>query len=218
MDGARIARSVQILDRDEIRLDFRMPVGELRSQDIGMGLQSLVGVNRQHPLAAGVAQRGVPGGRKGVLPFAFDNRGPRLAGNLHRAVVRAGVVDHDLVDRVPDRFQAGTQHLLLVLDDQASGEQDGLTQRVRTPLLLESDLILELGHLPVDLVRIKRGMAAVVDERPVRNEQPKVVLVQPSAQVVVLESADLEALVESANRPEGRGTHRETESNEPLFL
>ena len=47
-----------------------MRVGELRSQDIGMGLQSLVGVNGQHPLAGGVAQRGVPGGRKGVLPFA----------------------------------------------------------------------------------------------------------------------------------------------------
>ena len=61
-------------------------------------------------------------------------------------------------------------------------------------------------------------MAAVVDERAVRNEQPKVDLVQASAQVVVLESADLEALVESANGVEGRCTYRETESNEPSCL
>ena len=58
----------------------------------------------------------------------------------------------------------------------------------------------------------------MVDERTLRNEQPKLALVQPSAQVVVLESADLEPLVEASESPERRGTHSETESDEPPCL
>ena len=123
MDGARIARPVQVLDRDEVGLDIRMRRGELGPQDVRVGLQSLVGVNGKHPLPGGVPQCGVPGDSKGILPFPFHDSGTGLAGDLHRAVVRAGVVDHDLVDGVPDRFQAGGQHLLLVLHDQAGRYQ-----------------------------------------------------------------------------------------------
>ena len=218
VDGARVARPVQVLDRDEVGLDIRRRVGELGPQDIRVGLQSLIGVNGQHPLPCGVQQCGVPGRCEGILPFPFHYRGTGLAGDLQRAVVRAGVVDHNLVDGVPDRFQAGAQHLLLVLHDQAGRHQDAFTQRVGTPLCLEPNTVLDLGDLPVDVVGIERSMTVVVDERTMRNEQPELALVQSSAQVVVLESTDLEPLVETSESPERRGTHRETESDEPPCL
>ena len=162
------------------------------------------------------ARRSAP--REGILPFAQHDRGPRSAGDLHRPVVRTRVVDHDLVDGIPDGLQAGGQHLFLVLHDQAGGDQNGRAQRVWPPLVLEADLILELGRLPVDVIGVERGVAAVVDERAVRNEQPEVALAQSSAQIVVLEAADLEALVEAAQGLEGGRAHGKTKSDQPPRL
>ena len=81
-----IPRSVQVLDRDEIGLDVRLGIGELGPQGVGIRLEPLVGIDGQHPFTGGVRQRGVPGDREGVLPFALDDRCARLAGDLHRPV------------------------------------------------------------------------------------------------------------------------------------
>ena len=101
----------------------------------GPGGQPLVGVEHEHPVAAGEIEGGVAGvGEAG--PGTLGHLRSGGAGQLEGAVTAAGVDDHDLVDRPSDRGEAAGEQLLLVAGDDAerelrhaSGSEQGGGQR-----------------------------------------------------------------------------------------
>ena len=62
--------------------------------------------------------------------------------------------------------------------------------------------------------RAERSRAVVVDEAPGRDQQAVACPADPVAEIVVLERADTEALVENADLLEHRAAHGQTESDQ----
>src|SRR3954447_26912016 len=65
------------------------------------------------------------GGREVVVPGALHDAAAMMPGDLHGPVGRSRVHDDDLVRHRQDGLQAPRQEPLLVLGDQADGEQHG---------------------------------------------------------------------------------------------
>ena len=98
-----------------------------RAQSLDVLLdEHLVGVEEHQPVAGGGVEGGVARLREGARPLALDHARAERARDLDRAVARAGVDDHDLVDRRGGGGEAARQHLLLVLDDHAEAEPQPL--------------------------------------------------------------------------------------------
>ena len=71
---------------------------------------------------------------------------------------------------------------------------------------------------PVHIVGVEGDVGGVVHERAVGDDQAETGRAELHAEVVVLVSADRVSLVESLDRPEGLGAHRQAEPHQPGAL
>ena len=194
-----ITCAMKVFDGDEVCLNAHGRVEDLAAHRIGIRPKPFVGVDGEHPFASGVGQGRVAGLSERVLPVTLDHPGSSRAGDVARGVTRAGVVDDDLVSHVAQRVETVGQHRLLVLDDQAHAQQrQRARQGFQTPLIDEATPVGGLHRLPVDVVGIEGCVTMVMDKGPVRHHQTQAELLQAGAEIVVLESSDGVALVESA--------------------
>jgi len=85
-------------------------------------LEALVGVEDQHPVAAGLVQRRVAGGGEVVAPGDVDHAGAVALGDQTGVVLGSGVGDDDLVDDRQRRLDGlADPGLLVARDDAQSG-------------------------------------------------------------------------------------------------
>ena len=101
-----------------VRLAVRLG-GELPEAGRVAVLEPLVGIEPQDVGAGGGLDAVVAGIGEGAVPGEVQHRRAERLGDLDRAVGRARVDDHDLVDAVRARGEAVREHLLLVLHDHA---------------------------------------------------------------------------------------------------
>jgi hypothetical protein len=159
-------------------------------------------------------QRVVPGAGKRVIPVALYDVRPRTPGHFDRAIGRPGVVHHDLVGQIGDRFEARRQHGLLVLDDEADRDEAEGWHVINAPFLCEPAAVFGLMMAPVHSVGVEGDVGGVVHKRPVGDQQPESGDPQLHAEVVILVPSDRILLVESAHQPEDLGPHGQAEPHQ----
>ena len=231
--AARLAVGVAGAADDVGRLVARPRPSSSASQLGPLGrLDHVVGVEPEGVVAGGAGQRRVAGGGEVVDPGEVEDPRPERAGDLHGAVGRAGVDDDDLVEEPGGRAQAGRQVRLLVADDHRQadpGRRAGLgaglggrpglraTRRRRPragPTWRRTGAVLLEQRLGVD-PRAGEGPAAeVVHEQVAGHGQLEAGPAGPHRQVVVVEEAQAEPLVEPADRLEDRPLDEQAEARE----
>ena len=107
-----------VVEAQEADLEPAAGHGRLEGRARAVG-EPLVGVEDEHPVAAGVVEGQVARRREVVVPRALEEQRPGLAGHLPGPIGGAGVHDHELVRHAPHRGEAAGEPGLLVPGDEA---------------------------------------------------------------------------------------------------
>jgi hypothetical protein len=82
----------------------------------------VIGVHPEEPVALGVAERLVAGGREIIAPGELEEPRPVVPGDFFCRVERPGIDDDQFVDPGADTGEAGRQRAGRIADDHAEGK------------------------------------------------------------------------------------------------
>ena len=98
--------------------------GKLPQAAAAAGVDRVVRIHPEEPVATRVSQRLVPRRREVVAPGEVEQPGAIGLDDPWRFIGRAGVDDHHLINPRPDALQAGADGGRVVADDHAEREPD----------------------------------------------------------------------------------------------
>jgi len=135
-------------------------------------LDAIVSVEPEGVIARGAGQRRVAGGGEVINPDEVEHARPERACDLDRAVGRAGVDDHDLIEEAARRFQAGGKVGLLVAYDHGEADPAG-PRRLRR----------HVGRR-VRFHRLAGATVVLMDEQIVRHPEAEAGALDPEREAI----------------------------------